>query len=50
MCPRSNCAMKSLKASWRSFFWILDDTLQNRKMTSVATIQNLRLRVVPLMP
>jgi hypothetical protein len=38
--------MKSEKLSWRSFFWIRDETLQKRKMTSAATIQNIKFFMV----
>ena len=38
--------MKSEKLSCRSFFWMRDDTLQKRKITRAATIQNIRFFMV----
>ena len=38
--------MNSEKLSWRSFFWMRDDTLQNKKITSAATIQNIKFFMV----
>jgi hypothetical protein len=42
--------MKSLKASARSFFWMWEETLQNRKITSAATIQNMKFFPMALNP